>query len=309
MTGGTELQNQNQKPKANDQSQRQRQDQVDAFDRVIAVPAGDVRLLEIGAGRRADRERARDLAVLAWTARFRFVTVGALALRFGVSDQRMRVRVRRLVGEGLVEVLRPSVSYPQAVHLTRAGAYALGLPARAKPGKQLQFAHELAIVKRVIGAEAHFAAHHVPARVLTERELRWVEASTDRRFSVEVLDADHRRRLRWPDYVVEAPEGRTAVELELSPKTTVRLRSMIAGYLRSPAYDFVDLVVLPDAVGERLARRLRRVLEQELAVVRAGRLARLTVDPTRVRVVGWRDPYPRLHSGIYPFLEDLAVAA
>ena len=99
---------------------QRRQEQVDAFDRVIAVPAGNVGLLEIGVGRRADREQARNFAVLAWTARFRFVTPGALALRFGVSEQRMRARVRRLVEAGLLEALRPSVSYPQALHLTRA---------------------------------------------------------------------------------------------------------------------------------------------------------------------------------------------
>jgi len=36
-----------------------------------------------------------------------------------------------------------------------------------------------------------------------------------------MLDPHHERRRRWPDHVVKAEGGRTAVELELSPKNAV----------------------------------------------------------------------------------------
>lgn len=51
-------------------------------------------------GRRVDRVAELDLAVLAWAARFAFVTVSTLAWRWRVSEQKMRKRVRRLERQG-----------------------------------------------------------------------------------------------------------------------------------------------------------------------------------------------------------------
>ena len=47
-------------------------------------------------------EAARDLEVVAWVARFRFVTAELLARRLVVSVQRANARVRRLEHAGLV---------------------------------------------------------------------------------------------------------------------------------------------------------------------------------------------------------------
>jgi predicted ArsR family transcriptional regulator len=53
-------------------------------------------------------ETDRDVAVMAWVGRFRFVTAEAVAERFGVSVQAARGRVRRLERVGLVGRERPA---------------------------------------------------------------------------------------------------------------------------------------------------------------------------------------------------------
>lgn len=161
--------------------------------------------------------------------------------------------------------------------------------------------HELAIVKRVIAVEAHFAAAGGGGRVMTERDLRRAEAQGEGRFHVEVLDPRGRRRRRWPDYVVDVPAGLTAVELEFSSKAAVRLKSIVQGYSRSVQYGFVDFVLLERPEDGALRRRLEAIIGDERALERAARLPGLRTEPPRLAIVPWRDPLPELHAGIPPF--------
>ena len=259
----------------------------------------------IGVGRRADRERQRDMAVLGWVARFAFVSVGTLALRWEVSEQRMRDRVRRLAGEGLVEIVRLAPSYPRAIALTRRGAAELGLALpRSAHRRPRAVGHELAIVKCVMAAEAELAETGVQGRVCSEREQRRREAAGLDRYSVETIDVAYRRRRRWPDYVIETPGRRVAVELEFSPKTTARLEAIGAGYLRDLTYDSVEFVLLEDAEGRALARRLGPIVREELALARApSGVLRELIGSDVIRVLAWGDPYPHLHAGLYPFVD------
>jgi hypothetical protein len=168
-----------------------------------------------------ERKCARDEAVLGWVVRFRFVTVGALALRWEVSEQQSRARVRRLERGGLLRRDRPCTNAPAAVIPTNRALVRLGLSVRRTPHFDGRFGHEVAIIKRVTAAETYFRAKLLPqASVLTEREMRREETAGTQRYSVEVLNPRGERRRRWPDYVVETDHGRTAVELEFSPKTT-----------------------------------------------------------------------------------------
>jgi len=253
----------------------------------------------VGGGRRVDRERARDVAVLAWAARFRFVTIGALAVRWVVSEQRMRARVRRLEREGLVLRVRRWTNHPAAIYPSERGLERMGLPARARPRFDGRFGHEVAVIKRVLAAEAYFrqGGRH-GATILTERDMRRAEGEGGRRFAIQVKDAALRRRRRWPDYVVVTGEGSTAVELEFSAKSTVRLRSIVGGYLRASAYDYVDFVLLQGGEHEALRRRLGGIIATE---VREAPLASADRRVPRLRMVPWSDPLPVLHAGIAPF--------
>lgn len=228
------------------------------------------------------------------------MTVGALALRWQVSEQQMRARVRRLEREGFLRRDRRAANAPAVVVPTNRALVRLGLSVRRPAHFDGRFGHEVAIIKRVTAAEAYFRAHKQPgAVVLTERELRRAEAD-GQRYSVDVLEPHGERRRRWPDYVVETDGGRTAAELEFSAKTTRRLESIVRGYLRASQYNFVDFIVLPGPAHQALRDRLSAIIE---TAARAGGAYELLglATPSHVRVVTWRDPYPALHAGIAPF--------
>jgi hypothetical protein len=63
-------------------------------------------------------QAARDMELLGWVERFRFVTPEQIATRFGVSWQRANARVRRLERVGLLGTERSHVSQPRAVFVT-----------------------------------------------------------------------------------------------------------------------------------------------------------------------------------------------
>ncbi len=99
--------------------------------------------------RRWEREQEFDRALIGWAARFAFVTAALLAERWGVSEQRMRARLRRLERGGLVRRQRGGPNEPTRVVVTEAGASLVGLTVRTPRGGE-PLGHELAVIKRVI---------------------------------------------------------------------------------------------------------------------------------------------------------------
>jgi hypothetical protein len=188
------------------------------------------------------------------------------------------------------------------VVVTEAGAALVGLVVRT-PLAEEPLGHELAVIKRVLAIERHFAADGEPAaRVLTERDMRRAEQShDDGRWAVEVARPRGRRGRRWPDHAVDVPAGRTAVELEFSLKGTTRLRGIVRGYLRSDLYEVVDFVVLQRPDDEGLRRCLSRVIEEERVEEIAARLPGAAASMPALRIVPWRDPLPHVHAGVRPF--------
>ena len=196
-------------------------------------------------------ETQRDVEVLAWVGRFRFVTAQAIGRRFGLSWQRANARVRRLERLGLFGCERAHVSQARAVFLTSRGHELLGWPRRRPPRAQMQREHEHAIVKLVTDLETQSLDGVV---VLTERECRQREAAgVLQRYSVEVYGTDARDRRRWPDVVIERAGGREAIEIEFAPKGTRRLRQIVAAF-ESSRYEQVTFMVKDAALGRRIQR-------------------------------------------------------
>lgn len=160
-----------------------------------------------------ERDQAvRDLELLWWIGRFRFVTSEAIGQRFEISLQRANSRVRRLEKLRLVETWQRSVCEPRAVFLTGRAMELLGQPRRRAPRPDVQCEHEAAIVWLSTQLEREQPA----AQVWTERECRRRERAEVRRYSVEVVGEGSRGdRRRWPDLVVEQPRRRTAIEIEV----------------------------------------------------------------------------------------------
>ncbi len=196
-------------------------------------------------------EARRDVEVLAWVGRFRFVTAQAVSRRFEISWQRANARVRRLERLGLLGCERAHVSQARAIFLTGRGHELLGWPRRRAPRAQTHREHEEAIVWLVTELERDRDADTV---VVTERECRQAEAGgVLPRFSVDVHGGRGRDRRRWPDVVIESPTGRRAIEIEFAPKGTDRLRHIVRGYEAS-AYAEVRFMVKDAALGRRIQR-------------------------------------------------------
>ena len=243
---------------------------------------GTAMRLESGTGRqrRTKVEAQRDRQWLAWIGRFRFVTAELLAQRFGVTVQRARARLRRLADAGLVSLHRGHLGEPYVAVLTPHGAHELGYPRRQRdPRPDLHRAHELAIVQLVCELEL---AGGPDATVLTERDCRRLHASGQAEHCVSVIDQHGHHGDRWPDVVVPTPRGTVAFEIELAPKHSARLASIIRGYLVSDLAEVRFLLASPT-----LARRL-------LTVARSERLALLDGDTgsdrlTRIVVAPWSE--------------------
>jgi DNA-binding MarR family transcriptional regulator len=179
----------------------------------------------VGRGERVwEREAAFDRELMLWMTRFAFSTVSVLSECWGVSEQRMRARVRRLEAAGLVQRRRDGPREPARVVLTERGGTELGLSVRTARARE-PLGHELAIIERVIAIERHFAEHGpAGARVLTERDMRRAAREhPGRPWTVGVIRERGRRGQRWADYAVETPEGRTAVERRLLDACTKSL--------------------------------------------------------------------------------------
>lgn len=192
----------------------------------------------------------RDVELLSWVARFRFVTAAVLSERFSVTEQRVNARVRRLEAEGLVQRFRSAPTQAHAISVTRVGARRLGLPVRRAPRTDVQREHELLIASFVSRVER--SGRGVVAR--TEREQRSLEGERAARFSVEVRPARPREVRRWPDVVLETPARRVAIEIELSEKAPERLRRIVAGYVHCSHYDEVRFLVSGPLLAARIAR-------------------------------------------------------
>jgi hypothetical protein len=218
--------------------------------------------VEVGGRRRRGNEQAeRDVEVLVWVARFRSVTAQTTATRFGRSLQRTRARLRRLTADGLVQAHRSTGAEPLVYFVTHRGRVALDLPPRKPPRPDAHRRHELAIVRLVALLEKS------GSRVLTERECRWMEAAGDRgrRYSVDTSNGR-----RWPDAVLEAPDGRRlALEIEFAPKPTARLRTIARGYLAGD-FDAVRVLVESPALAGRIAGVFATLRESELGALGIG---------------------------------------
>lgn len=167
-----------------------------------------------------DVERAeKDVELLRWIGRFRFVTGKLVAEKFGISWQRANARLRRLERLGLVRSERRHVCEARAVFLTSKGSVLLGGERRRAPRAETHREHELAIVVLATSIE-----HDRPdLTVVTEHECRRRDRNGDMRWSVDVHAPARGPRHHWPDLVVTDGARRTAVEIEFAPKASDRL--------------------------------------------------------------------------------------
>lgn len=235
---------------------------------------------------RAIERARRDEEVLAWIGRFRFVTAGLLAERFGVSVEKTNKRLRRLEHDRLIARRRTFPDEHFAVFLTGAGATRVGLPTRHAPRPDVQREHELAIVW--LATRLELAGH----KVRTERECRQLEARTNERRSVDLEFVTSRKdRSRWPDLVLERPDGLMAFEIEFSPKGSRRLAAIINAYVLSPVYREVRYLLTDPA----LAARVTHIAHDQAGEIQRRRFVR---PRAHVAVAAWPGSDPTLQQKV-----------
>jgi len=239
-------------------------------------------------GARSAVETDRDLEVVAWIARFRFVTADVLAERFAVSEQAMRRRLRGLARAGWIGLEREHRTQANAAFVTARGARLLGQRPRRAPRTQVQREHELALAW--LCARLEVAGTGL---VMTEREGRACEADGGPRCSADVAYRTGGPTRRWPDLIVTHDDRRIAIEVEFAPKDSPRLRRILNGYRRATWFQEARFLVRSPA----LAVRLEALIE----ATRADDVIADLFDTTRLPqavVAAWPGAAPQLQRRI-----------
>lgn len=186
--------------------------------------------------------------MLGWIARFRLVDSEVLSMRFGVTEQRVNTRVRRLLDAELLGAMAGPICLRRRIYVTGRGARKLGLPARRPPGTDFDVGQELLLAR----ITAILETRHPAVRVLSQRESRNAERTTGRAHSVHGW---HRRR--FPDLLLTAGGRITALVLVLRVKPKKQLEELLSDFHLSDTFDEVVWLVAHDRANKRLQERIR----------------------------------------------------
>ena len=232
----------------------------------------------------------RDLALLGFLARHRFVLAAPVIQWLGADRSVAYRRLAGLASLGLITQARPFSSYPSCFSITPAGLSAIAsrLPA---PAVELGcFRHDAALVW--LWLERH-PARGQRDRVLTEREMRGLDreaAAHEERYALQLptLGPGGRPRRHYPDLVVQDHGGGCrALELELTLKSRSRLEAILTGY--GAHAQIADVTYLTDR--PKVARAVLTARD----ALGLGRRVRVQITHQSISAShpagGWR-PYP-----------------
>ena len=210
----------------------------------------------------------RDLELLAWIARFGYVTqdqvqrwiadINGGARSHSVSYTRLKV----LADHGLVETRAVLAGLGRAVWATRDGGLTVGAVGRARPPRVSSFEHDALVVDLALHVQVT-RPHH---RIVTEREMRAEDTANQLTAEAEqprwALGVGRQRR--FPDLVSIAPSGvRVIHEVERTAKDHRRLVRLMLQRLDRAEVGAVRYYVAngAGAAVERAAAEARRVAQ------------------------------------------------
>lgn len=176
-------------------------------------------------------QTSRDAEIVAWIGRLGAAGAEHVMRRFGMSRSMAYHRLGLLTRDGLLEHRAVLFGRPGMYSATRAGLRWRGLDClgvfRVGPGA---FEHAWQVAQ--VAVELHQA---MPGwGVLSEREVRLVEADGEDLFASAQVGGDERRGVHRPDLTLLSPDGRVvAVEVELSIKSASRLAAICRGWARA----------------------------------------------------------------------------
>jgi hypothetical protein len=199
--------------------------------------------------------------------------------RFGMSRSMAYHRLGLLTKDRLLEHQGVLFGRPGMYTATRAGLRWRGLDRlgvfRVGPGA---FEHAWQVAQAAV--ELHCA---MPGwNLLSEREIRAVEADGEGLFASAQVGGDERKGLHRPDLVLLSPEGYVvAVEVELSTKSASRLQAICRGWARARHVDGVCYLAAPGPA---------RAVERAMSKTRAGDRVRVFgLDDVRSLAAEWQE--------------------
>lgn len=186
----------------------------------------------------------RDLEMVRWIGRHRFVEARQVAARFAMNTTNAYRRLGGLVALGLLAHRRILHGRPGAYWTTRTGLRTVGLRLPAAGVDIRTYDHDLLAASLSIKLEEEFGA----SAILAERELRSRDTASDQPRYAVALGGKSARSLHFPDLAAN-PEDRgvLAVEVELTPKGSTRLDTIVAGYVRARHIGSVRYYLAPAA--------------------------------------------------------------
>lgn len=214
----------------------------------------------------------RDRAMLAWLGRHRFATAKQVQAKFQFHQRAVYARLAKMAQLGLVEHHRVLYGEPGVYITTKGGLAIAGVDFTPATIDMRTYWHTFGLVTLATELEA---VDDVEA-VLTEREIRAADsgASERRELQYAVWMGQNRAtgapRLHFPDLVVRRADGqKEAIEYELNPKQSSRLKAIISGYVRARHLTGGVTYHTPkQAIAKRIEAIARRLDAQDLVRVR-----------------------------------------
>ncbi len=197
----------------------------------------------------------RDREILMLLAGHRVMVVPQLAMAFAdLSTRALNARLRRLAGERMIASQRIFEARPAAVSITGRGLRVIESGAPAPRVDLKAYRHDIGVGWLYLAARQGVFGGLTDLRL--ERDLRADDHRADREgpptgIGVGTLGRDGRPSLHYPDLLTTTATGhRLAVELELTAKSSDRLRHIMRAYASDHRVSAV-LYLVPDAAGAR----------------------------------------------------------
>lgn len=206
----------------------------------------------------------RDRELIRLVGRHGLVTVKQVMRAMGVGEAITYRRVARCIEAGLLERHAILASEPSVLRATRDGLRFAGLVLPVASISPATVNHTLRCAGSVIATERR----NPDWRILTEREIVLAEQLEGRRIaSVRIGTTYGKPRYHRGDVAVFTEEGVLVAEVELTPKSPARLRTIITAWNRAPYIHRVEYLCAPGQTHQAVKRAVKKLRAQEKVVV------------------------------------------
>jgi hypothetical protein len=207
----------------------------------------------------------RDRELVGFVGRHGVVTIPQVMDALAVGRASAYRRVAHCIDRGLLERLELLRREPSLLRATRRGLRfaGLGMPVAVVAAPSVDHWLRCASTALVLARDPDVD------RVISERELILAERIEGRPIASAKIGElpDGRPRLHRPDLAIVSGDRLTAIEVELTPKSSQRLREIIRGWRRASWVDEVHYHCEPGPTRRAVERAVRKLHAGERIVI------------------------------------------